>query len=245
MTESLVIDLGSTRVAWRGPGSSGRVVHAGRPGNLLTTRIAASFPQRVIVGSVAAAAVMEELRSTLCHNWNVELELLQATAVAGGVRNGYRDPSQLGIDRWAAMVAAFHVHGGPLLVVDCGTALTLDHVDANGVHRGGLIAPGLGTMRMALKRHTRLSQHDVVESMFEPSDFGRNTATAVTAGCMAAALGLIERTQSYVAATGKLPCRLLITGGDAEAVLSHLAPPWQYMPQLVLDGLSLLAREPV
>ncbi len=239
MTESLVIDLGSTRVAWRGPGSSGRVVHAGRPGNLLTTRIAASFPQRVIVGSVAAAAVMEELRSTLCHNWNVELELLQATAVAGGVRNGYRDPSQLGIDRWAAMVAAFHVHGGPLLVVDCGTALTLDHVDADGVHRGGLIAPGLGTMRMALERDTRLSRHDVVAS--ELSGFGRDTVAAVTAGCMAAALGLIERTQAHVAATGKLPCRLLITGGEAEAMRAHLTLPWQYVPQLVLEGLSLLA----
>jgi type III pantothenate kinase len=221
------------------------VAHAGRPGDLLATRIAAPFPQRVIVGSVAEVAVTEELRSTLHRSWNVEPELLQATAVAGGVRNGYRDPSRLGIDRWAAMVAAFHAHGGPLLVVDCGTALTLDHVDANGVHRGGLIAPGLGAMRMALERHTRLSQHDVVGSIPEISGFGRDTVTAVTAGCMAAALGLIERTQSYVAAAGKLPCRLLITGGDAEAMLSHLALPWQYMPQLVLDGLSLLAREPI
>ncbi len=239
MPELFIVDLGSTCVAWRGPGSSGRAAHAGRPGDLLTTRIAAPFPQRVIVGSVAAAVVTEELCSTLHHSWNVEPELLQATAVAGGVHNGYRDPSQLGIDRWAAVVAAFHAHGGPLLVADCGTALTLDHVDADGVHRGGLIAPGLGAMRMALERNTRLSRHDVVAS--ELSGFGRDTVTAVTAGCMAAALGLIERTQAHVATTGKLPCRLLITGGEAEALLAHLSSPWQHAPQLVLEGLSLLA----
>lgn len=244
MLEPLVVDLGSTRVAWRWSGGDGVAMHEDRPGEVLAARLGAPFPQRVVVGSVAAAEVTEELCSTLHSCWEAKPELLRSTAAAGGVRNGYRDPAQLGVDRWAAVVAAFHMLGGPLLVADCGTALTLDHVDAEGVHHGGLIAPGLGAMRAALASNTRLTPQTVGETVHEVPEFGRDTPTAVAAGCIAAVAGLLERMQARVSVAGKPPSRLLITGGDAETVLVHLSSPWQHVPHLVLDGLGLLAREP-
>ncbi|MGA7964698.1 MAG: type III pantothenate kinase [Gammaproteobacteria bacterium] len=235
--------MGSTRVAWRGPGGFGVAVHEGRPGEVLASRLSVPLSQRVVVGSVAAAEVTEELRTTLSRRWNTATELLQATAAADGVSNGYRDPTQLGIDRWAAIVAAFHVHGGPLIVADCGTALTLDYVDAGGAHHGGLIAPGLGAMRAALAHNTRLTLQIVGEAVHEIPEFGRDTTTAVAAGCLAAVTGLLERVQARVSAAEKTPCRLVITGGDAETILAHLSSPWQHVPHLVLDGLGLLVRE--
>lgn len=243
MLEVLLVDLGSTRVAWRGPGGFGVAVHQGRPGEVLASRLGAPLPKRVVAGSVAPAETTEELRTTLRRLWNASTELLQAKAAAGGVRNGYRDPMQLGIDRWAAVVAAFHAYGGPLLVADCGTALTLDYVDAGGAHHGGLIAPGLGAMRAALVHNTRLKPQTVSEAVPEIPEFGRDTTTAVAAGCMAAVAGLLECVQARVSAAEELPCRLLITGGDAETILAHLSSPWQHVPYLVLDGLGLLARE--
>ncbi|MGH8127118.1 MAG: type III pantothenate kinase [Gammaproteobacteria bacterium] len=241
---ALIVDLGSTQVAWRGPDGFGVAVHEGRPGEVLVARLGAPFPQRVVVGSVAAAEVTEVLCSTLRRCWNTTPELLRSTAEAGGVRNGYRDPAQLGVDRWAAVVAAFYVHGGPLLVADCGTALTLDYVDADGVHHGGLIAPGLGAMRAALVRNTRLTVQAIDGDIQDIPAFGQDTPAAVAAGCMEAVTGLLERVQARVSAAEKSPCRLFITGGDAETILAHLASPWQPMPHLVLDGLGLLAREP-
>lgn len=243
MPEPLVVDLGSTRVAWRAPGGGcGVTAHEGRPGEALVARLGAPFPRRVVAGSVAATEVTEELCATLQRCCDVEPVLLHATAVAGGVRNGYRDPAQLGIDRWAAAVAAFHAHGGPLLVADCGTALTVDHVDAEGVHRGGSIAPGWAAMRTALARNTRLTPQAVAGVVPEIPELGRDTTTAVAAGCMAAVAGLLDRAAARVSAPGQPPCRLLITGGDAETILAHLSSPWQHVPHLVLDGLGLLAR---
>lgn len=243
MSEALIVNLGSSRVAWRGPGGSGAGVHGGRPGALLAARLEAPLSRRVIVGSVAAAGVNEELHGTLGREWGIESRWLEATAEACGVRNGYDDPARLGVDRWAAMVAAFHDGGGPLTVVDCGTALTLDHVDAGGRHLGGLIAPGLGAMRAALGTTTRLPRETLGEPAPELPELGRDTAKAVAAGCMAAVAGLIERTQARIADSRGGACRLWITGGDADAVMTRLAAHWRHAPGLVIDGLALLAGE--
>jgi len=240
MSETLFVNLGSTRAAWRGPGGDGTDVHDGRAGELLASRLGDARPRRVVVGSVARAAVNEELRAVLRRAWRLEPEFLEAAAEAHGVRNGYRDPSRLGVDRWAAMVAAFHAAGGPLLVVDCGTALTLDLVDAEGVHQGGLIAPGLAAMRAALAHTTRLPGEVLSGPVPGGPDWGRDTAEAVAGGCMGAAAGLIERTRARVGALDEAACRLWITGGDAEAVITHLSVSWKHAPGLVLDGLALL-----
>lgn len=242
MSDALLVNLGSSRVAWRGPGGDGAGVHEGRPGALLAARLEVP-PRRVIVGSVAAAGINEELHGTLRREWNIEPDWLEATAGACGVRNGYGDPARLGVDRWAAMVAAFRDGGGPLTVVDCGTALTLDHVDAAGRHLGGLIAPGLGAMRAALGATTRLPPETLGEAGPALPELGRDTATAVAAGCMAAVAGLIERTQARIAGARGSDCRLWITGGEAEAVMAHLAGHWRHAPGLVIDGLALLAGE--
>jgi len=241
MSETLLVNLGSTRAAWRGPGGNGTDVHDGRPGELLASRLAAARPRRVVVGSVARAAVNEELRSGVSRAWRLEPEFLEAAGESHGVRNGYRDPARLGVDRWAAIVAAFHAAGGPLLVVDCGTALTLDYVDAEGMHHGGLIAPGLAAMRAALAHTTRLPGEVLSGPVPGGSDWGRDTAEAVAGGCMGAVVGLIERARARVGAPDAAAAsRLWITGGDAEAVITHLPASWRHVPGLVLDGLALL-----
>lgn len=239
MSDALVINLGSTRVAWRGPGGEGVAVHGGRPGELLVSRLGGLRPGRIVVGSVARAAARDELRDALSGAWRLQPEFLESTGEALGVRNGYRKPSRLGVDRWAEMVAAFRAGGGPLLVADCGTALTLDYVDAGGLHHGGLIAPGLAAMRTALADTTRLSR-DVLEAPGAPG-LGRDTPEAVAAGCLAAAAGLIEQARARFCGGDAAACRLWLTGGDAGAVRPRLAGAWREAPGLVLDGLALLA----
>lgn len=242
MSDTLVINLGSTRAAWRGLGGEGAAVHGGCPGELLLSRLDGARPGRVVVGSVARSEANEELRDALSAAWRLEPEFLQATGEALGVRNGYREPARLGVDRWAAVIAAFLAGGGPLLVADCGTALTLDCVDAGGLHHGGLIAPGLGAMRAALAGTTRLPP-EVLEAVDAPG-LGRDTPGAVAAGCMAATTGLIEQARARFCREDNTACRLWLTGGDAGAVRPRLSGAWREASGLVLDGLVLLAGEP-
>lgn len=242
MATTLIVDLGSTNLAWCGPAGTGGARHAGAPGRVLVAALAESAPPEVVVvGSVAAAAVTAELRAACEGAWNAEVRELAAGAEAFGVRNGYRVPERLGIDRWAAMVAAFRRHGGPLVVADCGTALTVDVVDAAGRHRGGAVAPGLGLMRAALAAGTRLRPGP---ELAPPARLlGTDTEQGVAAGVCGAAVGLLRTVCSTVTQDYGAPRIALLTGGDAAVLRGWLDSDWVVAPGLVLDGLALLAGE--
>lgn len=239
MSAVLIVDLGSTCVAWRQGDRNGRLVHGDYPGAMLAGQIATP-PRRVIVGSVAAAVAKEEFLAVARREWDLAPEFLVATAAAHGVRNGYRQAERLGIDRWAALVAAFTRHGGPVLVADCGTALTVDCVDADGQHAGGLIAPGLGLMQRALLGGTRLGESNASVPGGLDEGFGRDTGEAISRGCLVMLAGALERARARSREACGGEGRLLLTGGDAEAVLPHLSAGWEAAPGLVLEGLALL-----
>ncbi len=242
MPERLIVDIGSTHVAWRSGAGGGRAPHRGHPGSIVTKQVGAR-PDAIVAGSVAAPLVLQEFLDALEAHWGLRPKMLVATARARGVRNGYRRPESLGVDRWAAMVAAFEYHGGPVLVADCGTALTLDCVDAEGRHHGGWIAPGLGLMHEALARGTRLGALPPSVALAGENVFGNDTEEAVTRGCLSALAGTLERARRDAEQACGAKCRLLLTGGDAAIVQARLATDWRVVPGLVLDGLALLGGE--
>ncbi len=137
--------------------------------------------------------------------------------------SGYAEPGQLGADRWHALLAACDLHRGePLLVVSAGTATTVDAVRADGQHLGGVIAPGVGLMLASLAGGTaRLPR---VSWPGEGAEhWPDHTAQAIAAGVLDAQLGLIaQRARRFVSA-GTVHPRLLLTGGQAEALAAPLA----------------------
>ncbi|MGH8274302.1 MAG: type III pantothenate kinase [Gammaproteobacteria bacterium] len=242
MGERLIVDLGSARVAWRGPGVSGVAVHTGVPGACLAEAFGSgSGPDEVIVGSVAPAVVTQNLREWCRENWGVVPRELVATAAAGGVRNAYAEPARLGIDRWAALVAAWKACGGSALIADCGTAVTVDYLAEDGRHVGGLIAPGLRLMREALAHGTRLAPTSGLAPT--PPLFGTDTELGVTGGTLAAVTGLLAYAAEKTAARYGPPRALMLTGGDAPLLSERLRGGWQVRPELVLDGLEWLVEQ--
>lgn len=236
----LIVSLGNSRVSWRGPGMRGSAWHRGSPGACLADALAAHEPPaEIVVGSVARAPVAGELLAMCRARWNVIARELIANAEAYGVRNGYRRPETLGVDRWAAVVAAYHANPDSALVVDCGTAITVDYVGGDGRHAGGLIAPGLGLMRRSLLEGTRLRLAESPAAA--PPGFGRGTEEAVAAGILDAAAGLIATALAETATRHGIPSQRILTGGDAADVLPRLGSGWACRPELVLDGLELLA----
>jgi len=236
----LDIDAGNTRLKWAlHDGSIDTPVDAGWVAN---AELAAWLGgcewqglQEVRLASVAGATTDLLCRWAKSH----ALKLQVATVVDGtaGVRCAYRDPARLGVDRWLALLAARQLCSELCLVIDAGTALTIDLLGRDGVHEGGYIAPGLALMAKALGSNT--SGVHVESPLQDDLSPGVNTAQAVGHGCLAAAVGMV----AGVARSREVK-KLLVTGGDAYLLAEHL----QYwcdgasvciVENLVLKGLGI------
>jgi type III pantothenate kinase len=104
------------------------------------------------------------------------------------VTNGYADPGQLGADRWAALIGARQIHRGTVLVVNSGTATTVDVLSSSGFFRGGVILPGIELMKEALAARTAGLPFTRGEFAEQP-----RTADAVESGNLLAQVGVVER----------------------------------------------------
>ena len=184
-----------------------------------------------IVAGAAPAAVIE---ATLARR-AMTLTWIQSSAAQAGVRNRYDRPAQLGADRWAALVGARALHGGPCLVVNAGTATTVDVLDGAGIFQGGLILPGLALMRSSLAGATaRLPQANG-----RHAELPRNTDDAIVSGALEATAGAIERLFRRLGVAAGAVC--LLSGGAAEELAPHLGVPLRRVDNLVLEGLLRLA----
>ena len=235
----LLVDAGNTRVKWAlatdaaAPGdwlAHGAVLHAE-----LERLPAAWLGQgvtRAIVSNVAGAAMRAELAALLPV---AAPELFVSVPQLAGLRNRYRDPGQLGSDRFAAALGARTlVPGQALVVATCGTATTVDAVSADGDFVGGMILPGLGLMLGALARGT--AQLPQVAAGDQPAAFADNTRDAILSGCLAAQAGAIER------ACAALPAALcIVSGGAAASIAPRLNVAHWMLDNIVLTGLHAAA----
>lgn len=238
----LAIDAGNTRIKWG--------VFDGRKWNPCGA-LPTAEASRLGAAWHSVAAGIDAVASNVA-GVDVERHLKEACAAAGrsltiiasqpeqlGVRNGYADHRQLGTDRWAGLIAAHHRHAGHKLVVNAGTALTIDALLADGRFVGGLIVAGPALMRRALGRGTAGLR--LTEGRFEP--FPASTPDAITTGAIQACIGAIERMRASMAGRGWAPARLVVSGGAAAEIAPHLSADAIIEENLVLDGLALIARE--
>jgi len=248
----LLVDVGNSALKWATLGvgdlnPGGHVYLTGADAAALVDDLCSdlSVPDRVVVASVGPDAVNEALRQTVARRWGVEAEFLRSSSSARGVINAYREPTRLGIDRWATLVAARADGRWAACIVDCGTAVTVDVLDSEGTHLGGLIVPGLGLMRRALEGGTQIHPVEPSGTEGRVALFASDTYDAIQGGSLYALVAFIDRVARDVAvALGEAPKRY-VTGGDAPAVLPLLEGRWAHRPDMVLEGLALLAEEDV
>jgi type III pantothenate kinase len=175
----------------------------------------------------------------LLQKWDCEPEFVQATASALGVTNAYSNPSELGVDRWLTLLAVHHNTSSPVCVVDCGSAITIDLITSDGLHLGGMILPGFGMMRQSLLEQTAIPP---VATVDPPDWLASDTAGAIAVGGVSAVAALVERIleQSQQQLQG-LP-ELVLTGADAAGLQGRIINPGRVEPDLVIQGLALLAN---
>lgn len=193
-------------------------------------------PARALLVSVAGEPARHALSAWIADNWGITAQFVTSSAAACGVRNAYREPQRLGADRWVALIAAHALMRQNCYVVDCGTALTIDALAADGQHFGGVIIPGLRLMRESLYRETR----QIPPEAGEPQLLARSTNDGVWGGALYALASSIDGiTQRMMAAGGAGIC--ILTGGDAQSVLPHLQADYRMEPDLLFKGLQVIA----
>ena len=151
----------------------------------------------------------------------------------------YETPHTLGADRWVGALAA-HRQFGRSIVVDCGSATTVNLVDSDGTFRGGAIAPGLRALLAGLAATTPALPVPDLDA--EPVVPPRATQAAVDAGVLLGYCGLVERLVADTIRALRGPATVVVTGGNAARLLRGSRLRVQHVPDLVHRGLQFLAE---
>jgi type III pantothenate kinase len=246
MTPVLVIDAGNSRMKWGlyGPyGWMGQGVTLNADIGTLALRDWHNLPRpiRAVGVNVAGEATRVRIEAQLAR-WRLVPEWLAAGTRACGVTNMYAQPSQLGADRWASLVAARQrsvvtdLFPPACVVVNAGTAVTVDALDEEGVFRGGLILPGMRLMLQTLAENTAALKY----APGEFREFPDNTGDALLSGAMQAICGAVEQMRRQID-SNPAQVRVYLSGGAGAEIAPHLSPPVEVVDNLVLEGVLALA----
>lgn len=237
----LAIDAGNTRIKWGLHDGQTWLAHG-----QCTHREIGTFadalnklpaPQKIVLSNVAGAQVQATLEHALAR-YPIAVQRVVARASQCGVRNGYAAPEQLGADRWTALIGAHQLGADPALVVNAGTAVTVDAL-YQGAFLGGIILPGYRMMGEMLQQGTAA----LATRPGEFSAWPDNTADALQSGRMLAISGAVMRLRAQLRShAGTMP-ELIISGGDATTLATQLPQPQRVVENLILEGLRCIARE--
>lgn len=240
----LELDLGNTHGKWRLLGTDDVLLDRGT--GTIDAWVDGELPsawmhgvRRVRAASVLDPSVNYALADRLAQALSIRMEFAVSTAHCAGVRNVYSEPAKLGVDRWLAMIAAYRAFQSAVLVVDAGSALTVDVVDEAGRHCGGYIIPGTHLMERALLEGTDRVRFEF--GIATDFDLGANTGACVRNGIVAAQCGAVLVALSVAKKQLAVDLPLVLSGGWALPAADCLAllgiADINVVPDLVFDGL--------
>ena len=237
----LCVDIGNSSAHF-GVFEGRRLIHEGHISaedpNEAPERVSDHIIERAVIASVAPG------RTPGLIEW-VERATGVRPLVAGvdlavRIKTDTRHPERVGVDRLLNGLAAFERTKTTTVVVDAGTAITVDLVDKAGTFRGGAIAPGPGPMMAAMRQGTEKLPR--VSFARPECPVGRDTEEAMRSGAYWGAIGMIERLIRETKAEANGPCRVLGTGGWAPTLAPDIPDIEEVAPTLTLEGLAIAAE---
>jgi len=250
----LLVDAGNSRIKWAvaetagGPAALGVWKTSGSAMLALAEQCEEAWRTlnitEVLVSNVAGQAARRQLENIFNQLLNPEVPVRWVVSAPelAGLHNGYRQPEQLGSDRFVSAIGGRAMFPDRrLMIVTLGTATTIDAVSADGTFVGGMILPGLNLMAGSLAQNTA-QLPEVLQQDSYAAPFADNTEDAIVSGCVNAQTGAIER--AYVACarlddSGDMLC--IVSGGAVSSIVPHVAVPCTYVDNLVLIGLQTIA----
>lgn len=259
MSLYLFFDVGNTRLKWAAVEStqnpsdqqkklwaysgsvSSKTLQSAEHRSELADYIVKTLPKPAGIGfcCVAGQDAITNLKSLL-PQWNdLAWQQLNGDSPCAGIRSLYQDPSKLGADRWAALIGARALSNKNTLIVNAGTATTIDLLGSNGVHYGGWIMPGLGLMQESLQSKTAQLPLATRED-YQP-EFGTTTTQAIIGGCDAAQIGAIQLALMQAKEMNIPIEKIWLDGGNAKILAKAISqtnlPAKQYIE--LTEGLVL------
>lgn len=236
------LDCGNTRIKWRLRDEcevleKNSCLTSDGLEQIAITDVSRNNISRVLVSSVLDDDYRKNIVAWSLGYLGLNPEFAMSEPNGHGVTNGYQQPEKLGVDRWLGILAVRAKSAEAFVVIDCGSAITVDVVTAQGEHLGGYIAPGLKLMREALTVKTNainLGRIGYPEDSFP----GRNTVLAIKAAELIMITGLVAHAKNILQHYEMTEPTLWITGGDGEW-LSTVLENSIFVEDLVLDGLSI------
>ena len=255
----LLLDVGNSRCKCAEYVAAGGL-HCHPPVAVAEADDAAACLPESVRGEVGAAAVASvrngefnrRLSEAIAARFKVQAGFVKTERTACGVTTVYRRAASLGVDRFLGLIGAWRRVGGACVVADCGTAVTVDGINANGVHQGGLIMPGLRLLQSSLYRGTdrlpSLGENKSEERGFgenggpaEDVLFARETETAVASGCRRTFVAAVRAAMREMQASLGDDAVLLTTGGDGSLAAGD-SEDVHYHPHLTLEGLAVFSE---
>ncbi|MDA3933501.1 MAG: type III pantothenate kinase [Gammaproteobacteria bacterium] len=259
-SSALLLDVGNTRIKWQWrdqcPTSSRSVgLTSGSLEDLQAALLqrqaaAATFTAAgICVANAARRACVEQL---LQLRFGVTVDWLSTRARVADLICAYADPTQLGVDRWAVLAGARSLYPQDnVIIADCGSATTIDFLQADGLHLGGWIVTGLQDSLLAISQRLQhlpvLNDHNpaslLLRAQDQQSPLANETLSAMALGAVHAQAGLLEHANMLAPSLGWSNSRLLLTGGDAERILPRLRETAEWQPALVFIGIAWLQAQ--
>lgn len=194
------------------------------------------------IDDVIISSVVPEVMHSL-ENFVLKYLKKPAMIVGPGVKTGinikYENPSQVGADRIVNAVAGFEKYGGPLIIIDFGTATTFCYINEMGEYIGGAIAPGIQISSEALFQ--KASKLHKVELVKPKNVIGKNTSVAIQSGTFHGYVGLVDYIIEQIRDEVKQPnCHVVATGGLASLIIPETKNVHDIDRNLTLEGLRLI-----
>ncbi|MDP2072327.1 type III pantothenate kinase [Methylotenera sp.] len=249
----LAIDCGNTRTKWAVFNATGEVCNQDACLNAEISTIDLSplvlGYERVMISNVAGERYAAELIKNISP-YKLPVHWIKSTSQICDVLNRYSSPETLGTDRWAALIAAWHIKQAPCVVVNAGTAVTIDALTATNNQAefiGGLILPGFNLMQQSLGRATaQLPMPASADSAQHSDIFAKNTEDAMCIGALKAISGAIKLMADALQAQCQQSPTIIISGGDAQTIKNNLSGDVTNLvlivDNLVLRGLFLIEK---
>lgn len=192
-----------------------------------------------VIGTKENKLITDRLKKIFKSN----IKQIKSSSSLLGVSNGYIQPKKLGDDRWATIVASSLLHEQPLIIVDCGTAISIDVVSAKGIHLGGYILGGFNGYSKSFKNAYHLKNIKIKEGMASQKKyFPKKTEDGITEGYLLMVISAIENTYNQVKKNQNTPPKLLISGGYGKIISKRLSVKNKYEPDLVLKSIGLIGN---
>jgi len=236
----LLIDIGNTRTKWAIAGEK-IVAHGDTSDGWASVHSYKESIQAVRVSCVGKTSVLSAMQQQIKDELSLPINVAKVTRRVNGLSNQYSDLVKLGVDRWVAAIGArANWPTGSLIVIDAGTAVTIDYVSAANEYHGGVILPGFQMMHDSLTGNTAgiASKRDKVVGII-----GKTTQECVNSGVYFGLVGAVDRIVNEMRKQIDDEVQVIITGGDAGAIISMSALSLQECPNLLFDGLLNLSSE--